>query len=382
MALAIADIQKLLAFDTPGYRFSLANLQRNSYLPLPAPRSLVVSSRALYSRFDDRISTRPRYVLCDNNLALVAGSEELMIFDRYGQVQIMRDLQRRGIAYLGQEGYAWVTPSGQLSVADINHDLQINRHVIPLCDDTCAIPLWLPYDDGFIAAVQDFGDPVRSEPPPEFALYATTYEKSLWNWIVELDGVVEDIFLTNDRTRAVLRQGSMIQVYQVSDGALINEFDTEIEKIHAVVLSTDDELLMLAHALEGDTSKPMLLALKLNGTTAWNFELADDEMQGFLAAGESGFTLISSGNKLHAIAGGEELYLRELENPIGHRLTILRENQILAVAGQALELFSPEGNNRTVCDLRDYEDNLLTAPAVAAEGRVVLGTDRSLIQMV
>lgn len=381
MALVIPEIQKLLSVEAPGYRFALANPQRNSYAPQSVASSLSVVSRSLYSRFDDRIRTSPRYLLCDNNLSLVVGQEELMVYDARGEEQVMHELHARGAACLGHEGYAWVTPSGQLSAADVNHDLQINRLSIPLFEESCATPLWLPHGEGFLAAVQNFGDPVRPEPPAKFYLYATTYEKSFWNWIVEIEGLVEDVFLTSDRSVAIVRQGAKFRLYHTGDGKLKNEFDTELGRIHATVVGADDELIMLASSAEDEESNALLLALDFNGNKLWSAEVSDAELQGFLAVGEDGFAVISTDRQLRAVKGGSELYISELQDSIGSRLTILKENQVLAVAGKSLEIISLEGTSRRLCDLGDYDDNLLTAPAVAPDGRVTIGTDRALIQL-
>jgi|GEM_PF-5688810 len=380
----VSDLEKTVTalMDLPSncYRVRFGNLQRNSFVAQTAPSSLHLRRRIPFTSFDSQLMTMPRSTMVSDILVAVEGQEELMLFDLDAQPLKLRTTSSDGASILAAGGYGFVAPSHQLSFAERDHELLIDRHRFPMLQDRTRAMLWCPHLDGFIAVVQDLGRLFKPDEKPIVYAYYTKLLSSGWEWLVELPGYARQALLSTDRRQLVIVGVDEISIFEVDSGASIAETTALPLEILQASLTLQNELLLLVEERENEARGTFLQQRTLSGELMWSYPLNRPLAIQPPVCNESGDCFVVESGELLCVRAGVLRWRVPLPPSSSWWLTALAGDVIVAVANYVLLTFDGAGKARGRASFQQSDEQLRTLAAVGQDGCIYISSDRALYQ--
>lgn len=362
------------------YRVRFGNLQRNSFVEQTLSSKLRLRRRIPFTSFDRQLMTMPRSTMVSDILVAVEGQEELMLFDLDAQPLKLRTTSPEGASILAAGGYGFVASSHQLSFADRDHELLIDRHRFPMLQDRTRALLWCPRQDGFIAVVQDLGRLFKRDEKPIVYAYFTKLLSSGWEWVVEFPGYARQALLSSDRGKLVVLGVDEITTIDAESGTSTAQLTALPLEILQASLTLQNELLLLVEAHENDTRRTFLQQRTLAGELMWSYPLNRPLTFQPPVCNDSGDCYMIEFNELLCVRAGVLRWRAQLPPSSSWWLTALTGDIIFAVAGEMILKFDGAGKTLGRILFQQEDEQLRTPAAIGQNGCVYVSSDRALYQ--
>jgi len=366
----------MLEIDGIPYPVRFANFQRNSIAAAVIKASGRVAWAKPYSDTEDDLEAFPVGLNVGKDHIGVVSTDNILLFGPGGDYQRFIQIGDNSPVIFGKRGIAYADPAFMLEYREYGGKVVLESKDLPAAQEFGMIALLRPTWDDFIAAVQFTGGPERL--PKTYDVYHMQVESSTRTWSIDGEGEIGPVLLSMDDDRVVMFRGGEATVLSASSGTEVVAFATGFRHIVSASINTRDEIATIGVRETDEETLVMLEIFSLEGESQWAMQLSNPTMSQPPPCGSDGRVFVVDEYVLKCIKDSEVMWEEQLPIAEYNWMTVDQEDKIAVVAGKQLMLFGADGTELFSIEITEENDDFEIAPAVDANGRILVAGQNSL----